>query len=101
MTRAVQAAGGRSKILACGTIMTEGFQVPMLAWNLDVHTGRLQASPAKAGTGTPPNVVFQARAQRNAHLLPIIRAWAGAHYLPVTRVRTFRVYAQCANGARL
>ena len=25
--------GGSSKILACGSVMTEGFQVPMLAWN--------------------------------------------------------------------
>jgi hypothetical protein len=101
MTRAVQAAGGRSRILACGTIMTEGFQVPMLAWNLDVHTGRIEASPAEAGQGTPPNVVFQTRAQRSAHLLPIVRAWETAHYTRVTNMRTFRVYAQCANGERL
>ncbi len=101
MTRAVQAAGGRSRILSCGTVMTEGFQVPMLAWNLDVHTDRIQASPSEAGTGTPPNVIFQTRAQRNATLLPIIRAWTGAHYTRVTHVRTFRVYAQCANGAAL
>jgi hypothetical protein len=101
MTRAVQAAGGRSRILRCGTVMTEGFQVPMLAWNLDVHTNRLQASPSEAGTGTPPNIVFQTRAQRSAHLLPIVGAWRSAHYTPVARVRTFRVYAQCANGAAL
>jgi hypothetical protein len=101
MTRAVAAAGGSARILACGTIMTEGFQVPMLAWNLDVHTGRIQASPAVAGTGTPPNVIFQTRAQRNAHLLPIIRAWHGIHYTHVATVRTFRVFAQCADGAAL
>jgi hypothetical protein len=81
--------------------MTEGFQVPMLAWNLDVHTGRIQASPTIAGTGTPPNVIFQTRAQRNAHLLPIIRAWHGVSYTHVTTQRTFRVFAQCANGASL
>jgi hypothetical protein len=101
MTRAVQAAGGSKRVLACGTVMTEGFQVPMLAWNLDVHTGRIQASPSEAGTGTPPNVIFQTRAQRNAHLLPIIRAWHGVNYTHVTTQRTFRVYAQCANGAAL
>jgi hypothetical protein len=101
MTRAVQAAGGKSRILACGTVMTEGFQVPMLAWNLDVHTGRIEASPTEAGEGTPPNVIFQTRAQRSAHLLPIVGAWHGTHYTRVTHVRTFRVYAQCANGASL
>ena len=101
MTRSVQAAGGRSKVLACGTIMTEGFQVPMLAWNLDAHTSRIQASPAEAGTGTPPNVIFQTRAQRSAHLLPIVRAWHDVRYQRVAQVRTFRVYAQCASGERL
>ena len=101
MTRAVQAVGGRSRILACGTIMTEGFQVPMLAWNLNVHTLRIEASPTVAGSGTPPNVIFQTRAQRSAHLLPIVGAWHGAHYALVAHVRTFRVYASCANGEAL
>jgi hypothetical protein len=101
MTRAVKASGGSNRILACGTVMTEGFQVPMLAWNLDVPTRRIQASPTVAGTGTPPNVIFQTRAQRSAHLLPIIRAWQGVNYTHVTSVRTFRVFAQCGNGAAL
>jgi hypothetical protein len=101
MTRAVQAAGGRARILRCGTVMTEGFQVPMLAWNLDVHTNRLQASPSEAGQGVPPNVIFQTRAQRSAHLLPIVGAWKSADYVRVAHVRTFRVYAQCAAGERL
>ena len=55
MTRAVQAAGGRDRILACGTVMTEGFQVPMLAWNLNVHTvgsrpRRRRPAPARRRT---------------------------------------------------
>jgi hypothetical protein len=62
---------------------------------------RIEASPSVAGTGTPPNVIFQTRAQRSAHLLPIVGAWHGTHYTRVTHVRTFRVYAQCANGASL
>jgi hypothetical protein len=100
LQRAVQRIGS-ARIIRCGTIMTEGFQVPMLAWYLDVHTQRIEASPAKAGQGTPPNAVFQTRAQRNAHLLPVIRAWTGAHYTLAERVRTFRVYSQCAHGAPL
>ena len=35
---AVDKAGGRARVLACGSVMTEGFQVPMLAWTLGVHT---------------------------------------------------------------
>jgi hypothetical protein len=99
LARAVKELGAR-RILSCGTIMTEGFQVPMLAWNLGVHTARIEASPSKPGGGTPPNVIFQTRAQRNATLLPIIRPW-NVHYTEVARVRTFRVFANCANAVAL
>src|SRR5205085_6860907 len=33
---AVRRLGGQKNIYACGTVMTEGFQVPMLAWTLGV-----------------------------------------------------------------
>jgi hypothetical protein len=89
---------GRRQILACGTVMTEGFQVPMLAWNLDVHTLRIEAPPTVPGTGRPPNVIFQTRAQHNARLLPIIRPWHVPYSL-VARQRTFRVFMNCAARA--
>jgi hypothetical protein len=101
MARAVKLVGAK-RILACGTVMTEGFQVPMLAWNLDVHTARLAASPASVShPGPAPNVIFQTRAQRHAHLLPVIGAWKGVPYHRVTRVRTFGVFAHCANKVTL
>jgi hypothetical protein len=43
VTKAVAELGGPAKILRCGTVMTEGFQVPMLAWTLGVHTITVQA----------------------------------------------------------
>jgi hypothetical protein len=89
---------GRRQILGCGTVMTEGFQVPMLAWNLNVHTTRVQAPPVLPGGGTPPNVIFQTRAQHNATLLPIIRPWH-VNYSLVARQRTFRVFMNCAAKA--
>jgi hypothetical protein len=89
---------GRRSILGCGSVMTEGFQVPMLAWNLDVHTTRVKAPPRVPGTGTPPNVIFQTRAQRSATLLPIIRPWH-VNYSLVSHQRTFRVYMNCAARA--
>jgi hypothetical protein len=46
-------------------------------------------------------VVFQTRAQRSAHLLPIVGAWHGVSYTRVAHVRTFSVLAHCANGAPL
>jgi hypothetical protein len=94
MTAVVQRLGRRS-ILACGTVMTEGFQVPMLAWNLGVHTIRIEAPPAEPGGGTPPSVIFQTRAQSNSTLLPIIRPWH-VHYTLVAHQRTFRVFMNCA-----
>ena len=89
---------GRRQILACGTIMTEAFQVPMVAYMLDVHTLRIEAEPTIAGTGPPPNVIFQTRAQSNAHLLPIIRPWH-VNYSLVDDQRTFRVFMDCGAKA--
>ncbi len=98
MTTVVNRLGGPSKILACGSVMTEGFQVPMLAWNLHVHTLAVQASPV-LGPGQapppPPNVIFQTRAQRNAHLLPLLSTWPNVSYHQVTHDRTFRVWENC------
>jgi hypothetical protein len=94
MTAAIKKLG-RSRLLGCGTVMTEGFQVPMLAYMLDVHTLRVEEPPAVAGTGPPPNVIFQARAQRNSTLLPIIRPWR-VRYSLVDHQRTFRVFVNCA-----
>jgi hypothetical protein len=98
MTTAVNRLGGPSKIRACGSVMTEGFQVPMLAWNLNVHTRAVQASPVlEPGQAPPlpPNVIFQTRAQRNAHLLPLLSTWPDVSYHQVTHDRTFRVWENC------
>jgi hypothetical protein len=81
--------------------MTEGFQVPMVAWTLGVHTLRIEATPSNL-VGPPwPAVILQTRAQSNSHLLPTpaqIIAWehAGAQYRQVAHVRTFRVFSTCA-----
>jgi hypothetical protein len=98
---AIERLGGAGAVLRCGTVMTEGFQVPMLAWTLGVHTLRVTTQPPKgAPIGPPPNVIFQTRAQRKATLLPSatqIAGWtaAGAHYRLVATTRAFRVYSTC------
>jgi hypothetical protein len=82
--------------------MTEGFQVPMLAWNLRVHTIRIEASPLSAANpGPAPNVIFQARPQRHHALLPVVHAWKGVPYRLALREGTFRVYADCASKVAL
>ena len=96
ITAAVEKAGGPRKVLNCGTVMTEGFQVPMLAWTLGVHTVDVEASPQSVSNpGPPPNVIFQTRAQRNAHLLPVVGGWTTTNYQLVARTRTFRVFENC------
>ncbi len=103
LTRVVAKVGGASRILACGTVMTEGFQVPMVAYALGVHTLQVQAPPSSAPPpGTPgPNVLLQARAQSNSTLLPQLSDWPTTHYTVIAHVRTFWVLAHCANGATL
>ncbi len=96
VTAAVDKLGGSARVLSCGTVMTEGFQVPMLAWTLGVHTIDVEASPLSVSNpGPPPNVIFQTRAQRNAHLLPVVRTWNTTPYRLVARTRTFRVFESC------
>ncbi len=101
LTAAVREAGGSGALLGCGPVMTEGFQVPMTAWTLGVHTLRVEATPTNL-VGPPwPAVILQTRAQSNSRLLPTpaqIIAWehAGARYRLVAHVRTFRVFSTCA-----
>jgi hypothetical protein len=101
LSAAVAKAGGADALLRCGPVMTEGFQVPMVAWTLGVHTLRIEATPSNL-VGRPwPAVILQTRAQSNSHLLPSpsqIIAWehAGAPYRLVAHVRTFRVFSTCA-----
>ena len=109
LTAAVSRAGGPHALLNCegkpATVMTEGFQVPMAAWTLGVHTLRVQAPPSKLAPPPWPTVILQTRAQSNSTLLPTaaqILAWdrAGARYRLVDRVRTFRVFSACASAGR-
>jgi hypothetical protein len=94
---AVSKLGGPAAVLRCGTVMTEGFQVPMIAYDLGVHTLQVQASPLTAQNPPPaPNVIFQTRAQRHAHLLPLLSTWPTTSYTLAAHDRTFRVFEHCA-----
>jgi hypothetical protein len=101
LAAAVRQAGGANALLKCGPVMTEGFQVPMVAWNLGVRTLRVEAEPSTLAGPPWPAVILQTRAQSNATLLPTpaqIIAWehAGAKYKLIAHVRTFRVFSTCA-----
>jgi hypothetical protein len=97
VTDIVNRYGGAAKLLRCGSVMTEGFQVPMVAWTLDVHTLDVQAPPP-AGVepeATAPNVILQTRASRNLALLPYLSQWPTVHYHYVGRSGPFRLFTHC------
>jgi hypothetical protein len=101
--RAIRDLGGPARILGCGTVMAEGFQVPMIAYELGVRTMRVEAPPSSIAPAPWPNVIFQTRDTRHAALLPLpaqIIAWEhdGARY-SYRHIRTFRVFSACANKA--
>ena len=69
--RAIALVGGRDRLLACGSVMVEGFQVPMVAYALDVPTTRVLAPPALAtDPGPEPDTILQTRATQSSGLLP-------------------------------
>ncbi|HEY2200394.1 MAG TPA: hypothetical protein VGH56_00790, partial [Solirubrobacteraceae bacterium] len=88
--------GGAAKMLRCGTVMTEGFQVPMVAWALGVHTVEIEAPPAPDAPLPPaPNVILQTRDTRDAALLPIVHAWPGTHYTYFGSSGPFNLFTSC------
>ena len=50
---AINLAGGRTKVLACGEVSTERFQVPLVAWYLNTHTLRVGAPVGDERTPSP------------------------------------------------
>jgi hypothetical protein len=95
--------GGTKRILACGEVMTEGFQVPMVAYALDVRTLSVYAPPIHIDPGTQaaPATILQTRAQSNAHLLPApqtVLDWEArdhVRYSTFMHVRTFYLLSTC------
>ena len=96
VTKLVKDYGGPAKLLRCGTVMTEGFQVPMVAWTLGVHTLKIQAPPLSvANPGPAPNVILQTRDTRHATLLPVVHGWPTVHYTYVGHSGPFRLFTHC------
>jgi hypothetical protein len=62
----IQREGGPANILKCGSILTNNYQVTMLAWDLDVPIPWVQALPRELETTRGANVVFQDGATSSA-----------------------------------
>jgi hypothetical protein len=103
--------GGAKRVLACGQVMSEGFQVPMVAWYLNVRTVRVTDQPntnaqglAPVAKGKWPGTIFQDRDNRGAALLPTvqtIKGWEheGAHYsFTVGPHHTMYFFQDCHTG---
>ncbi|HWE10548.1 MAG TPA: hypothetical protein VG325_14445 [Solirubrobacteraceae bacterium] len=93
--------GGAKRVLACGSVMTEGFQVPMVSWALGVATTRIEAppaTPAPESAAEAPNVILQTRDTRSAHLLPLLRTWPTVAYHYVGTSGHVRMFTHHCSG---
>ena len=93
---AVQRAGGPRALLRCGRVMTEPFQVPMVAWMLHVGPDRVEGPPARLTQASRPGVILQTRAHPASALLPSpqqVAVWqrTGARYVQLAQVGAFTV----------
>jgi hypothetical protein len=102
VTDIVDRYGGGARLRRCGSVMTEGFQVPMVAYILGVHTLDVQAPPAAGvnpGSVPAPNVILQTRASRNLALLPLVQWWPKVHYTYDGTSGPFRLFTHCQSSA--
>jgi hypothetical protein len=96
--------GGADKVLACGSVMTEGFQVPMVAFLLDVPTTRIEAPPTLGGAAYPqpasaaPNLILQTRDTRSASRLPFLSTWPSVRYHYVGTGGPVHLFTQGCSG---
>jgi hypothetical protein len=63
----VREAGGAAKLKACGNPYTGPFLVPVVAWNLRIHTKAVQLVPAR------PAVIFRVKTTGHSRPVPSLR----------------------------
>jgi hypothetical protein len=120
LQRGIAQAGGAAALRTCGfgpggpgtaadgqSIIAEAFQVPMVAWYLDLRIDQVGEPPGQLPVGgfaparlaRPPRVIFQDGATGGSIIYPkqrVIDAWEqrGANYKRFSTT-TFHIYAQC------
>ena len=95
--RRCSGSAAAARIYRCGTVMTEGFQVPLLAYQLGVHTDQVEASPLVAIERRARRRTSSSRPARPAAHTCCRRCRTGrapAYRLALAN-RTFRVYEHC------
>jgi hypothetical protein len=106
MVALIRRAGGAKRVAACGPVMTEAYQVPMVAWYLRLPFTSVAAGPAVNAQGLAPvpqgqwpAVIFQAAPTPGSMLEPLpstISGWQaqGARYT-VQHEKTMSLYRDC------
>jgi hypothetical protein len=79
LSAAVAKAGGRDRLLACGTPYAGAFQVPAVAWLLDRHTTQVRSASAPGDpVPTAPAVALRSRTTAGSRLaVPGIESLGG------------------------
>jgi hypothetical protein len=96
MQKLIAQYGGPKRVRACGHVMTEGFQVPMVAYYLNTRTAYIGAPPAAGQPpGPAPNVILQTRDTRSASLLPYLSWWPHVHYHYVGTSGPIHMFTNC------
>jgi len=91
---AIERAGGRARVLACGQPFTGPYQVPVLAWQLGLHGRQVGFQPRA------PAIVFSARPTRTQRPAPALPR-DGRGLERVAKTERWRVLAACKPGAGL
>jgi hypothetical protein len=95
VTGLVARAGGAARLRACGDVYTGPFQVPVVAWHLDVHTTLVESTPPRR-----PAVVFRAKSTPPERLRPSLRSLGDPSSLrTLATAPGWRVVAVCRRGA--
>jgi hypothetical protein len=94
----IERAGGRDRLLACGTPYTGAFQVPAVAWQLGVHTTVVRSASAP-GDQPPkvPAVAFRSHTTSRSHAVPPIDSLGGeAGVRTVATGGGWRIVTRCS-----
>jgi hypothetical protein len=91
-------AGGKDRLLACGTPYTGAFQVPAIAWQLGVHTTVVRSASAP-GDAPPavPAVVFRSHTTSTSHAVPPLDSLGGeAGVQTIATAGGWRIVTRCS-----
>jgi hypothetical protein len=95
---AVAQAGGRDRLLACGTPYTGAFQVPAVAWLLHQHTTVVRSASAP-GDAPPqvPAIVFRSKTTSTSHPVPPIDSIGGEAAVETFAIASgWRIVGRCS-----